>query len=299
MTSVLSAAAAEEVDALCAIYGEEAVDASRAHADGVLAVALPAHGVTLRFLLPREYPGGAAPLLEVCLPRGAPAGGGGRGAALAAGLTAVVAAAAPGEVLLFSFLEWAREALDAEAEEAAAAQNAHAAAAAQAAPPAAPPPPPTAPPRGADAALLALVASRMRHGEPFTLMRSTFQAHVCAVHSAAEADAFYQALLDSGSALSRKLSAATHNMRAYRVETARPGVWAADCDDDGESAAGGRLLHLLTLAKARNVAVVVSRWYGGVQMGAERFKAINNAARALLEAEGFLPPPTTTTGGKR
>jgi hypothetical protein len=261
---------------------------TQTHADGVLAVALPPHGVTLRFLLPRGYPGeAAAPLLEVSLSRAAVASGVDAGA-LGDGLAAVVAAAAPGDVLLFSYTEWAREALDAAAE----ARAAAAAAALAAAPPVAPSPQPALTPPAEDAAraaLLARVAARMRHGEPVTVMRSTFQAHVCAVDSAAEADAFFDVLLDSGTAFSRKLASATHNMRAYRVETARPGVWAADCDDDGESAAGGRLLHLLTVARARNVAVVVSRWYGGVRMGAERFKAIANAARALLESEGFLP----------
>lgn len=33
-----------------------------------------------------------------------------------------------------------------------------------------------------------------------------------------------------------------------------------DYDDDGEQAAGGRLLHLLQMTDARNVCVVVSRW---------------------------------------
>lgn len=33
-----------------------------------------------------------------------------------------------------------------------------------------------------------------------------------------------------------------------------------DCDDDGEAAAGGRLLHLLQMVDARDVCVVVSRW---------------------------------------
>ena len=32
-----------------------------------------------------------------------------------------------------------------------------------------------------------------------------------------------------------------------------------DCDDDGESAAGGRLLHMLEMMNVRNVMVVVSR----------------------------------------
>ena len=40
-----------------------------------------------------------------------------------------------------------------------------------------------------------------------------------------------------------------------------------DCDDDGEAAAGGRLLHLLQAADVRNVVVVVSRWFGGVLLG--------------------------------
>jgi hypothetical protein len=33
--------------------------------------------------------------------------------------------------------------------------------------------------------------------------------------------------------------------------------------------------------------VVVSRWYGGIKLGPDRFKHINNVARELLESEGF------------
>ncbi len=58
-----------------------------------------------------------------------------------------------------------------------------------------------------------------------------------------------------------------------------------DCDDDGESAAGGRLLHLLAVSGVDSAVVVVSRWYGGVQLGPDRFRHINNAARnALVKA---------------
>ncbi len=127
---------------------------------------------------------------------------------------------------------------------------------------------------------------------------------------------------------------------------------ASDCDDDGESAAGGRLLHLLTILDVKNVCVVVSRpaarpthfarhpaclknpaicrlytlrkcaphqwlarsrdgpgnpqrtaagvsgpysirhvcgrWYGGIQLGPDRFKHINNVARSLLSACGYV-----------
>ncbi len=37
-------------------------------------------------------------------------------------------------------------------------------------------------------------------------------------------------------------------------------VGMQDSDDDGESAAGGRLLHMLQIAGAENVVVIVSRW---------------------------------------
>ena len=34
--------------------------------------------------------------------------------------------------------------------------------------------------------------------------------------------------------------------------------------------------------------VVVSRWYGGIQLGPDRFKHINNAARNVLEIAGIV-----------
>lgn len=61
-----------------------------------------------------------------------------------------------------------------------------------------------------------------------------------------------------------------------------------DCDDDGETAAGSRLAHLLDILEVENVLVVVSRWYGGILLGADRFKHINQAARDALEVGGFL-----------
>ncbi len=71
-----------------------------------------------------------------------------------------------------------------------------------------------------------------------------------------------------------------------------------DYDDDGETAAGGRLLHLLQAADVRNVVVVVSRWFGGVLMGPQRFTAINNCARALLEQMGLVGGGGGAGGGK-
>lgn len=53
----------------------------------------------------------------------------------------------------------------------------------------------------------------------------------------------------------KKIAEATHNITAWICNSDQ------DYDDDGEKAAGGRLLRLLSLSNAQNVIVVVSRWY--------------------------------------
>ncbi|KAI8928713.1 ribosomal protein S5 domain 2-type protein [Entophlyctis helioformis] len=118
--------------------------------------------------------------------------------------------------------------------------------------------------------------------QPLVERRSVFVAHVAAVTSVAQVQLVKQALLSN-----KRIARATHNIAAFRIVESN-GVVRQDCDDDGETAAGGRLLHLLELSGCRNVYVVVSRWYGGVQLGPLRFKLINNCARQLLQERGFL-----------
>ncbi|KAK3263168.1 hypothetical protein CYMTET_28012, partial [Cymbomonas tetramitiformis] len=129
---------------------------------------------------------------------------------------------------------------------------------------------------------MCLVSSRIIHGDPLTERKSTFQAHLASVTSADQAKAVVAVLIQN-----RKIAAATHNMVAYRVHLGN-GVWAQDCDDDGETAAGSRMLHLLQTVDAEDVVVVVSRWYGGIKLGPDRFKLINNCARQLLDLHGYV-----------
>jgi putative IMPACT (imprinted ancient) family translation regulator len=42
-------------------------------------------------------------------------------------------------------------------------------------------------------------------------------------------------------------------------------------DDDGEGGAGDNLLHLLVKLNLVDVIVMVSRWYGGVKLGSDRY----------------------------
>ncbi|EGX94954.1 impact family protein [Cordyceps militaris CM01] len=123
--------------------------------------------------------------------------------------------------------------------------------------------------------------------------RSTFVAHVARVTSPAQARLYVAQLLASD----RRIRDATHNMTAWRVRGA--GVSYQDCDDDGEDAAGGRLLHLMQLMELWDVMVVVTRWYGGVKLGPRRFAVINAVARDAFVRAGLVPESGGGKGRKK
>ena len=55
----------------------------------------------------------------------------------------------------------------------------------------------------------------------------------------------------------------------------------------------GRLSHLMQILEVENVVVVVTRWFGGIHLGPDRFKDINNVARNALEECGFIKNKNT------
>uniref|UniRef100_A0A8C7SEM5 Impact RWD domain protein n=1 Tax=Oncorhynchus mykiss TaxID=8022 RepID=A0A8C7SEM5_ONCMY len=119
-------------------------------------------------------------------------------------------------------------------------------------------------------------------GETITERRSTFQPHLAPVVTPRQVRMVLDKLFEN-----KKIASATHNIYAYRIYCEEKQSFLQDCEDDGETAAGGRLLHLLQILDVRNVLVVVSRWYGGILLGPDRFKHINNSARNILVQEGY------------
>ncbi|OAA36242.1 impact family protein [Metarhizium rileyi] len=111
--------------------------------------------------------------------------------------------------------------------------------------------------------------------------KSTFVARVARVSSPEEARSHVGHLL----AGDRRVRLATHNITAWRVR-GHGATQFQDCDDDGETAAGGRLLHLMQVMDVWGVVVVVSRWYGGVKLGPRRFAVINGVARDCMVRAG-------------
>ncbi|KAF2363904.1 Impact N-terminal [Trinorchestia longiramus] len=112
--------------------------------------------------------------------------------------------------------------------------------------------------------------------------KSVFQPHLARVTSVDEVPVVLSRLKEN-----RKIATATHNIYAYRI-TLPGAVLAQDCEDDGETKAGSRMLHLMGVLDVVNVLVIVTRWYGGCHIGPDRFKHINAATRSILEICGFL-----------
>ncbi|KAF2113569.1 impact family protein [Lophiotrema nucula] len=117
---------------------------------------------------------------------------------------------------------------------------------------------------------------------PIAEKKSIFLARITPVSSPLQAKTYLAQLL----ATDKKVARATHNITAWRIRGPNDTSYQ-DCDDDGESAAGGRVLHLMQLMDVWDVMIVVTRWYGGVLLGPDRFRIINTAAREALVLGGF------------
>lgn len=121
--------------------------------------------------------------------------------------------------------------------------------------------------------------------DALTENKSTFVARCARVRTPQQAAAFVRHLV----ATDRRVRDATHNMTAWRIRgAAGTGASYQDCDDDGETAAGGRLLRLMQLMDLWDVMVVVTRWYGGQKLGPRRFALINQAARDAFVKAGLV-----------
>ncbi len=75
----------------------------------------------------------------------------------------------------------------------------------------------------------------------------------------------------------KKYARATHN------------TWAALLpdgpvkNDDGESGAGMVILRMLEREGLQNHIIVVTRWYGGVKLGGDRFRHVQTCVKYYLE----------------
>ncbi|KAF5326581.1 hypothetical protein D9611_000010 [Ephemerocybe angulata] len=83
------------------------------------------------------------------------------------------------------------------------------------------------------------------------------------------------------------LKRATHCMYAYRTVDPATLQPILGQHDGGESGSGDRLARLLELSGCENMVVVVSRWYGGVKLGSDRWRLISTVANQAIDMGGF------------
>ena len=77
----------------------------------------------------------------------------------------------------------------------------------------------------------------------------------------------------------KRYAKATHN--TWAVVLSEGGAMKGD---DGESGAGAVILRMLERAGLVDHVVVVTRWYGGVHLGGDRFAHVVTCVRAYLDA---------------
>lgn len=259
-----------EVEAINSIYGDDSLTATEE--ENVFILRLPQRDASLRLWIPLDYPSSPPAVL------GTQSSGAHTRKGEAAHVVEVFRDVLgrlfqPGEVCLFDVIEEVNNALPSEVEcpPEEVEQDAHL----------------TLESWSNDSAFEN--TTPREHQPPWTIsdviieLKSVFVARSAPVSTPDQAKQYLQRLLDSD----KKIRSATHNITAWRIKGDN-GVTFQDCDDDGETAAGGRVLHLIQLMDLWNVMVVVTRWYGGHQLGPKRFSIINTVARDAFVKAGLV-----------
>ncbi|KXX78479.1 Protein IMPACT [Madurella mycetomatis] len=289
----MSEALVDEIEAINSIYGDNTLARSPQDQDPTIHIlVLPGETASLRLRFPQAYPD----VPPIVLGTHSSGSSGKRGVAardLALFRDAVSEVYEPGQVCLFDAIEKVQELLAAvgESKDADVEENVSGDAEER-----------------KTSAPAAAASPTIGHGrvedelsisppwilsDPLTELKSVFIARCAPVNSPDQAASFVRHLLASD----KRVRSATHNITAWRIRGPN-GTSFQDCDDDGETAAGGRLLHLMQLMDLWDTMVVVTRWYGGQKLGPRRFALINQTARDAFVKAGLVSD-TGSGGGKK
>lgn len=273
-----------ELEAINSIYGEHTIERADDSTSNVYILSIPRRDVTLRIAFPSTYPEQPPDFFGIQNNNASRKGEGAQ--ILTQARDALPQVFTPGSVCLFDLLQGLEDdfqlqnedSMDAQADNSPMNQNGITIAQGTS--------------NGPHQLSFTSAPPRWMLSETMTTKKSVFVARACAVAFPAEAHAALQNLLTTD----KRAAKATHNINAYRIRT-QPSfdpkggsneIIYQDCDDDGETAAGGRLLHLLQVMDVWNIFVVVTRWYGGVQLGPDRFRIISQVAREAIVAGGWV-----------
>lgn len=115
-----------------------------------------------------------------------------------------------------------------------------------------------------------------------SLKQSTFVARATAITDPSQRPKLLKSLFDAQPGL----RSASHNVWAYRIRPSEKGIISNHpreaSHDDGESGAGDLLLRVLRETNTMDALVVMTRWYGGVMLGPDRWRLMRNVVTSAL-----------------
>ncbi|MHB9287521.1 IMPACT family protein [Halobacteriales archaeon Cl-PHB] len=115
----------------------------------------------------------------------------------------------------------------------------------------------------------------------FEIRGSAFLGHVRPARSVEAAESVIENI-------GEEYADATHNVPAYRVRTEPLREWASDADEPSGSA-GKPALNVLQQEAVENVVAVVTRYYGGTNLGVGGLaRAYSRGVKEALEAAGIV-----------
>ncbi|WP_027398242.1 YigZ family protein [Anaerovorax odorimutans] len=109
--------------------------------------------------------------------------------------------------------------------------------------------------------------------------KSRFIAHVKHVETKDEAESFF-------SEIKTKHKSATHNVPAYVIGDKFQLQWASD-DGEPQGTSGAPIIQMLVKEGITNVAVIVTRYFGGIKLGTGGLvRAYTGTAKLVLDEVG-------------
>lgn len=114
-----------------------------------------------------------------------------------------------------------------------------------------------------------------------TLKKSTFIARATTITDPSQRPKLLKSLLDTNPSL----RSASHNVWAYRIRPAESSTSThvrEASHDDGETGGGDLLLRVMRESNIVDTLVVMTRWYGGIMLGPDRWRLMRNAVTGAL-----------------
>ena len=114
-----------------------------------------------------------------------------------------------------------------------------------------------------------------------TSRASTFVAHASPITSPSSRSELVRSLM----AQKPELETASHNAWAMRTSYGNSPLVQEASFDDGESGCGKLMLELMREANVSNTLVVLTRWFGGVMLGPDRWRLMRECVNDALSAQ--------------